>query len=140
MNQQPYNMPQHNSVQGNYARNPYSWIISSLVGNMRFLGTITIIWGSITCISVMSAIIGIPMIFAGIRLRESADYFADFVNSNLNNESLLSQALERQNRYFNIIKILIIIGIIFVVVFVIFLFSALSEFAIFINSIFGKTI
>lgn len=137
MNQQQYDMPQYNPAQGNYVQNPYSGIISNLIGNMRFVGIFTIIWGSITCIGVMSAIIGIPMIFAGIRLRESADYFEGFINSNLNNENLLSQALEKQNRYFNIIKILIIIGIISVVAFVIFLFAVLSEFATFINSIFG---
>ncbi len=112
LNQQPI---------GNYGQNPIGFLINSLVGNMKFVGVFTIIYGALTCLGCISAAIGIPMIFAGIRLRESADFFKAYADANMNNPEILSQALEKQNRFFNIQKIIIIVSLVLTVLYIIFM-------------------
>lgn len=77
--------------------------------DMRFVGLFSIIVGALYCITIFGALIGVPMIFAGLRIRESADAFMGFIHNN--DPAALATALERQGRFFFIIKILIIVGI-----------------------------
>ena len=46
-------------------------IVHRMSGDMKFLGIFTIIMGSLSCITIIGAIIGIPYIIAGMRLKES---------------------------------------------------------------------
>jgi len=82
-------------------------IIVKMSKDMSFLGIISIIGGAIACLSIVGAAIGIPVIFAGIRLRESADAFKNY--SYNNDIMFLHQAIEKQSRYFFIYKVLTII-------------------------------
>ena len=85
---------------------------------MRIFGLFNIIMGAVNCLGCIGAIFGIPMIFAGIRLRQSADAFLDYVNNN--DESHLDTALERQSRYFFIQKVFVIISLILIIISIIF--------------------
>ena len=112
--------PPTQTPSGTYSgQNPIQNLINTLTGNMKFVGIFTIIYGAFTCLGIITAAIGIPMIFAGIRLRESADFFNAYAAANLNNTDLLAQALDKQNKYFNIQKILIIIGLVITVIYII---------------------
>jgi len=122
----PPPVPPQPPYQANYGQNPMETLIHTLTGNMKFVGIFSIIYGALTCLGCITAVIGIPMIFAGMRLRESADFFRAYAAANMNNPDLLSQALEKQNRYFNIQKILIIVGLVLTVLYIIFIIIALA--------------
>ena len=94
-------------------------IIFTMVKNMKFVAIWTIVIGAINCLSCIGAVIGIPVIFAGIRLKESAESFLNFATSKLNDRMALDIALEKQSRFFYIYKILIIVGIILFILYII---------------------
>ena len=81
-----------------------------MTGNMRFVGIFNIVYGALTCLSIIGALVGIPMIIMGVRLREAADAYDDYRRSN--GVAVLQHALERQHRYFFIMKVLAIISIV----------------------------
>jgi ABC-type multidrug transport system permease subunit len=55
----------------------------------------------------VTAIIGVPIIIAGVRLKDASDMFKRYVT---NHEfSALGVALEKQGRFYFIIKVLVII-------------------------------
>lgn len=92
------------------------YIMPKMSGDMRFVGIISIIYGALSSLTIIGAVFGIPMIFAGLRLREAADFFTNF--SKNSDPILLQNAFERQSRFFNIIKVLIIISLIFLVAYI----------------------
>jgi len=89
-----------------------SYKTSQMIGDMKFVGVFTIVYGAITCLSIVGAIIGIPMIIMGMRLRESADFYSSYQAQK--DENALGLAFEKQGSYFNIQKILIIIGLVLI--------------------------
>mgnify|MGYP000282324667 CR=1 FL=1 len=91
--------------------------VSKLSADMRFVGIFFIIVGVLYSITIIGAILGIPLIISGLRLRESSDSFASFLLSNDNN--MLERALERQSRFFFIQKIFIIITLVVMVIYII---------------------
>ena len=91
--------------------------ITKLSSDMRFVGIFFIIVGVLYSITIIGAILGIPLIISGLRLRESSDSFSSFLMSNDNN--MLERALERQSRFFFIQKIFIIITLVVMVVYII---------------------
>lgn len=96
-----------------------------MTSDMRFVGLFTIIYGVLTCLTIIGAIIGVPTIIIGLRIREAADQFAIYKMTN--NTASLRQAFELQGKYFRLIKILIIIGLVFTalyIVFIIYLFTS----------------
>ena len=97
--------------------------VSKMSGDMRFVGIFYIIMGALNCLSIIGAIIGVPYIICGLRLRESADAYNSFLGTNDSN--LLERAFERQGSFFFIQKVLMIIGLI-LAVFGIFLLIAFS--------------
>jgi hypothetical protein len=98
--------------------------INKMTGDMRFVGIFYIILGAIYCLTIIGAIIGIPFIICGLRLRESADAYNGYIGSNDTN--MLERAFERQGSFFFIQKVLMIIGLVLMVIYIIFiiLFSA----------------
>ncbi len=78
--------------------------------DMNFLGVIAVIYGILSCLSIIGAVVGIPIIFAGMRMRESSDYYKAYSQSK--DMSILTSAVERQERFLYIFKIAAIIGII----------------------------
>jgi len=95
--------------------------VSKMSGDMRFVGIFYIITGALNCLSIVGAIIGVPYIICGLRLRESADAYSSYLGSNDSN--LLERAFERQGSFFFIQKVLLIIGIVIAVLAIIFLIA-----------------
>jgi len=113
---------------------PFQYAFESMTTDMRFVGMFTIIYGALNCLTIIGALIGVPMIFIGMRIREAADQFLIFKTTN--NASALRMGFELQGRYFRIVKILIIVqlvlmvvGIIAVILFMSFFFSSLMQYS-----------
>lgn len=94
--------------------------------HMKFVGTFMVIIGVLYCLTIIGAIIGIPYIIAGLRLRESADSYHGYA-ANSDARQLLT-AFEKQSSFFFIIKVLIIIGI---VIFVLYILALIFFFSFF---------
>lgn len=88
----------------------FQLIAQKMIREMRFVGIFYIIMGAFYCLSIIGLIIGIPIIFMGLRLREAADYFNLYLTGN--DMNLLFQAFEKQEKFFFINKVIIIIGIV----------------------------
>jgi hypothetical protein len=95
-----------------------------MTGDMKFYGIFNIIYGALTCLTIIGAIIGVPMIFAGMRLNEAADLFRVYINSG--DFQSLSNAMERQGRFFFINKVIIFVGLALFVLYIIFIIVAVS--------------
>lgn len=88
----------------------FQLIAQKMIREMRFVGIFYIIMGAFYCLSIIGLIIGIPIIFMGLRLREAADYFNLYLTGN--DMNLLFKAFEKQEKFFFINKVIIIIGIV----------------------------
>ena len=106
--------------------------ISKLNSDMRFVGMFYIIIGALYSITIIGAIMGIPLIISGLRLRESSDSFSSFMLSSDNN--MLERALERQSRFFFIQKIFIIITLVVMVLYIIAIIVLIIIFLPYLNS------
>jgi Family of unknown function (DUF5362) len=96
-------------------------VVSKMTKDMQFVGIFFIIGGALYCITIVGALLGIPLIISGLRLRESADSFNSYLGSG--NDGLLEDALQKQSKFFFIQKVLIIISIVFFVLYLIFIFT-----------------
>ena len=92
----------------------FQFMFDSMTKDMKFVGIFTIIYGVLNCLTIIGAIIGVPVIFIGMRIRESADQFSIFRATN--NASAMRAGFELQGKYFRIIKILIIVYLILIAV------------------------
>jgi len=86
------------------------FVVKKMTNDMRFVGLFTIIYGALSCLSIIGAIIGVPLIIAGLRLRESSDNFVLWLTSK--EENKLIQGFDLQGKYFFINKVIIIISLI----------------------------
>lgn len=86
-----------------------------MIKDMRFVGMFTIIYGAITCLTIIGALLGVPTIIVGLRMREAADQFAIFKATN--DSASMRRGFELQGQYFKIVKILIIIGLVLTVIY-----------------------
>ncbi len=119
--------PVPNSGAANFS-NPslFQFYFDKMVKDMRFVGMFAIIYGALTCISIIGAVLGVPIIFVGLRMREAADQFNLF---KLSNDALsLRMGFELQGKFFRILKILIIIQIVLIVAAIIFAIAFISYF------------
>jgi hypothetical protein len=91
--------------------------ITRLSSDMKFVGIFYIIVGALYSLTIVGAVLGIPLIISGLRLRESSDSFSSYMLSTDNN--MLERALERQGRFFFIQKIFIIITLVIMVLYII---------------------
>jgi len=105
---------------------PFQFAFDTMTKDMRFVGMFAIIYGAINCLTIIGALIGVPMIFIGMRIREAADQFSIFKTTN--NAAALRLGFEFQGKYFRIIKILIIIQLVLIVLCIIFVVAFLSYF------------
>ena len=92
-----------------------------LGSDMKWTAIYLIISGALTCIGIVTALIGVPMIIAGLRLNEAARAFQDFSQSQ--DKNALAYAIEHQGKTFAIMKILIIAYILLTVVSIILIFT-----------------
>ncbi len=97
----------------------FQFLFDKMTADMRFVGLFTIIYGVLACLTIIGAVIGIPTIIIGLRMREAADQFSFYKMSN--NAAALKHGFELQGKYFRLIKILIIIGLVLTVLYIIFI-------------------
>jgi hypothetical protein len=95
--------------------------VNKMTGDMRFVGVFYIIVGALYCITIIGAVMGIPFIICGLRLRESADAYNGYLSSSDSN--MLERAFERQGSFFFIQKVLMIIGLVLMVLYIIFIIA-----------------
>ena len=120
------------SPQPNRSMGMFGMVFGKMTSDMKFVGLFTIIYGGLTCLSIIGAVIGIPLIIAGLRIREAADEYNFFRTTN--DSKALRRAFEKQQKYFNILKILIIVGLVLFVLYII----AIMIFGIFAFSSMGS--
>ncbi|MCK9280095.1 MAG: DUF5362 domain-containing protein [Melioribacteraceae bacterium] len=99
---------------------------AQMTKDMRFVGIFIIIYGALQCLSIIGAIVGIPLILIGLRMRESADQFDNFKLSN--DARAMRQGFELQAKYFNLTKIIIIVSLVLMVLLTILFFAVLIPF------------
>ncbi len=91
--------------------------LRSMSSDMTFLGIFEIVIGAIYCITIIGAALGIPLIFAGLRLKNSAGSFVAYTAAP--ESANLRTALEHLGKHFRIHKILVIISIAFMLLYII---------------------
>jgi len=99
--------------------------MKQMVSYMRFIGIITIIYGALSCLGIITAIIGIPIIFMGVRMREAAVNFEKY--SSTGDFGDLASAVERQKRFFFIQFVLTIIGLVLMVIYIIVIIAMIGS-------------
>jgi len=92
---------------------------------MRFIGILQIIGGALYCLTIIGALIGVPVIFMGMRLREAADGFKKYLASDSKQD--LELAVEKQKRSFYIQFVLTIIGLVIIGIYIIVLIGLLAS-------------
>lgn len=98
--------------------------IEKMNSDMRFVGVFAIVIGGLYTVTIIGAIMGVPLIFIGIRLREATENFDMY--SRTDDKVMLERAFEKQQRAFYIQKILIIVYIVFMALY----FAAIAVFLI----------
>ena len=48
----------------------FQFQFEKMTNDMRFVGMFAIIYGALTCLSIIGALIGVPIIFVGLRMRK----------------------------------------------------------------------
>jgi len=96
-----------------------------MVKDMRFVGMFSIIYGAITCLTIIGALFGIPTIIIGLRIREAADQFELFRLTN--DAAAMRSGFELQGKYFRIIKILSIISLVLLAIYIVFIIIFISS-------------
>jgi hypothetical protein len=99
-----------------------------MVGDMRFVGIFTLIYGALTCLGIITAIIGVPVIIMGLRLREAAEHFERYARAG--DAHALTAALERQAKYFRIQKIFLLIALAFMAIYFLVIFFVFGSMGI----------
>ena len=102
-----------------------SGLLPRLNSDMRFVGMFYIIYGVFVSLSIIGAIIGIPCIIMGLRLRDAAKGLDAYQNSQ--SPKALYFAFDKQRSFFNIQKIIIVIMIVFMILYFIGIFFFLSN-------------
>jgi hypothetical protein len=92
---------------------------------MKFIGILQIIGGALYCLTIIGALIGVPVIFMGMRLREAADGFKKYLASDSKQD--LDVAIEKQKRSFYIQFVLSIIGLVIMGIYIIVLIGLLAS-------------
>jgi hypothetical protein len=95
----------------------FHFTISKMIGDMNFVGIFYIITGALYSLTIVGAVIGIPIIISGLRVRESANQFQAYLVSN--EPFSLEQATDRLSKFFFIQKILMIITVVLFVIYII---------------------
>jgi len=98
-----------------------------LTGNMKFVGIYYMVIGVLTSLTIIGAIVGIPIFIAGSRLRDAAENLKLY-NENRSDDTL-NRAMNLQNSSFFIYKILIIIGLVLTVLYIIGIIIFLSTYS-----------
>jgi hypothetical protein len=96
---------------------------------MKFIGILEIIGGAIYCLTIIGALIGVPVIYMGIRMREAAEGFKKYLASDSKQD--LNYAIDRQTRSFFIQFVIAIIALAFLGIYLIVIIGLLASGALF---------
>jgi hypothetical protein len=88
-------------------------LLRTLSRDMKFLGYVYIIGGGLYCLTIIGAIVGVPVLISGLRLKDAGESFASYGMQP--NAAMLRTALEQQAKFFFIQKVLIIIALVLMV-------------------------
>ncbi|RKZ16173.1 hypothetical protein DRQ50_06585 [bacterium] len=100
---------------------PMGMGFAQTLGDMRFMGWVSLIYGILTCLSILGAIVGVPLIIASHRFIEGVNRF-DMYRQNPGAQDELRTGFHELGRSFRIMKILVIIHIFLIVGYIFFLF------------------
>ena len=118
----------HNS--GNVSEQPklvdaFGMTFNRMTSDMKFLGIFYIIYGVFASLTIVGALIGIPLLISVLRLKESANELNAYRGTN--DAHYLRRGFELQGKFFNIQKIMIIIGISLTVLYIVGIFFFLGS-------------
>jgi|ERR671936_625989 hypothetical protein len=89
-----------------------------MISDMKFVGMFQIVYGALACLSIVGALVGIPMLMSGLRLRDSADAYTNYQTTP--DPNWLQRAFQHQSGFFNLQKIVAIITIVMMVIGILF--------------------
>ena len=90
------------------------------LGDMRFMGWVSMIYGILTCLSILGALVGVPLIIAAHRFLEAVNRFEIYRRDR--SEAELRTGFHELGRSFRIMKVLVIIYIVLTVGGIFFMF------------------
>jgi hypothetical protein len=114
----------NNQIQTSMAEN-----VPKMTQYMKFIGILEIIFGALYCVTIIGALIGVPVIYMGIRMREAAEGFKKYLASDSKED--LNYAIDRQKRFFFIQFVLAIIGLAFLGIYLIVIIGLLASGSLF---------
>jgi hypothetical protein len=103
--------------------------VPNLAKYMNFIGLLQIIGGALYCLTIIGALIGVPVIYMGIRLREAAEGFKKYLASGSGED--LRYTIDKQTRAFFIQFVLSIIGLVFLGIYLIVIIGLLASGSLF---------
>jgi hypothetical protein len=110
----------NNPAEGAMPVHPMGLGFENTLKDMRFIGWIALIKGVMVCLSIVGAIIGVPLIIAAHRFIEGINRFELFRQSGTQDE--LVAGFYELGRSFRILKILVIIYLVLMVGWLAFMF------------------
>ena len=104
-------------------------VITKMIRDMKIVGWYFVITGALSCLSIVGAIVGVPYIIAGLRLKDSAAEFRGWLS---HEPGALFRALQRQQQYFFIMMVVLVVSlvltVIFMIIFIAILATGITEF------------
>lgn len=99
-------------------------VLEKLAKDMEFSSIFLIVAGAITCLGIITAIIGVPYIIMGLRGRDAAKELRYYLVEN--NKRAIGLSFKNLGSLFRNMKILIIIQLVFIALYIIFISVFLS--------------
>lgn len=93
---------------------------ATTLGDMRFMGWVTLIYGVLTCLTIVGAVLGVPVIIASHRFIEGVNRLEVFRQSGA--EADLAGGFAEMGRSFRILKIVTVIYLVLTALYLVFLF------------------
>jgi len=96
------------------------------LANMKFMGVAGMVYGILTCLSLVGALLGVPVIIASNRFLEAVKILQQYRHSNRQED--LAAAFHELGRSFRLMKVVVIISLAMSVLYVggVFLFGGLT--------------
>jgi len=109
-----------NTAAGTTGVHPMGLGFEGTLKDMRFIGWVSLIYGILTCLSIVGAVVGVPLIIASHRFIEGINRFDLFRQTGTEDE--LQAGFYELGRSFRILKILTIIYLVLILLWFAFMF------------------
>ena len=109
-----------NTAAGAAGVHPMGLGFEGTLKDMRFIGWVSMIYGILTCLSIVGAVVGVPLIIASHRFIEGINRFDLFRQTGTEDE--LQAGFYELGRSFRILKILTIIYLVLILLWFAFMF------------------